>query len=41
MSPCPEIALLKGTIVDLGELAPGSYTITAGGDAPPVRIVVS
>lgn len=39
--PCPAIALLKGTIVDLGELAPGSYTITAGGDAPPVRIVVS
>ena len=35
---CIEIALYKGTIVDLGELEPGTYTITAFGDAPPVTV---
>lgn len=37
---CIEIAMLKATLVDLGELPTGSYTITAGGDASPVPIVV-
>jgi hypothetical protein len=38
---CIEIAMLKATIVDLGELEPGSYSISAGGEAPPVQVVVS
>lgn len=38
---CIEIAVLKAAIVDLGELAPGSYTIRAIGDAPPIEVVVS
>ncbi len=38
---CIEIAMLKGTIVDLGELAPGTYTISAGGEAPPIQVIVS
>ena len=33
---CIEIAQYKATIVDLGELEPGTYTITAFGDAAPV-----
>ena len=37
---CIEIAMLKATVVDLGELAPGTYTISAGGDASPVQVVV-
>lgn len=38
---CIEIALLKATIVDLGELAPGQYTISSpGGEAQPVIITV-
>jgi hypothetical protein len=40
---CIEIAAQKATIVDLGELDPGTYTIRAGGngDAKPVTITVS
>lgn len=39
---CIEIAELKATIVDLGELEPGTYTISApGGEAPPVTVTVS
>lgn len=38
---CIEIAMLKATIVDLGELAPGTYTISAGGDAAPIQVTVS
>lgn len=40
---CIEIAEQKATIVDLGELEPGIYTISAGGkgDATPVTITVS
>lgn len=40
---CIEIAQEKATIVDLGELDPGTYTISAGGkgDATPVTITVS
>jgi hypothetical protein len=39
---CAEIAMLKATIVDLGELAPGNWTITApDSEAPPVAITVS
>ncbi len=37
---CIDLAMLKGAIVDLGELAPGTYTISAGGDAPPIQVVV-
>jgi hypothetical protein len=38
---CIELAMLKATIVDLGELERGTYTISAGGDAPPIQVVVS
>lgn len=40
---CIELAMLKAVVVDLGELEPGSYTISAGGqgDAQPVTVTVS
>ena len=40
---CIEIAEQKATIVDLGELGPGTYTISAGGkgDATAQTITVS
>ena len=39
---CIEIAEQKATIVDLGELEPGDYTISAtDSDVPPVTITVS
>jgi hypothetical protein len=40
---CIEIAQLKGAIVDLGELEPGTYTISAGGggDATPVTVTIA
>ena len=39
---CIEIAMQKATIVDLGELEPGTYTITSpGGDAAPLTVTVS
>jgi hypothetical protein len=39
---CAEIAMLKATIVDLGELAPGSWTITApSGAAAPIELTIS
>lgn len=39
---CIEIAVLKATIVDLGDLEPGTYRITAPtGDAPALEITVS
>jgi ABC-type transport system substrate-binding protein len=39
---CIEIAMQKATIVDLGELEPGTYTISSpGGDATPVVITIS
>ena len=37
---CIEIAQYKATIVDLGELDPGTYTISAFGDAAPVTVTV-
>jgi hypothetical protein len=38
---CIEIALLKATIVDLGELEPGTYRIMSpGSGAPPVEITI-
>lgn len=37
---CIEIAQYKATIVDLGELEPGEYTITAFGDAAPVTVTL-
>jgi hypothetical protein len=37
---CIEIAQYKATIVDLGELEPGTYTVTAFGDAPPVTVTI-
>jgi hypothetical protein len=37
---CIELAMLKATIVDLGELEPGTYTISAYGEVPPVEVVV-
>lgn len=38
---CIEIAQYKATVVDLGELEPGTYTITAFGDAPPVTVTIA
>jgi len=40
---CIEIAQQKATIVDLGELEPGTYTVSAlgGGDAAPVTVTVT
>jgi hypothetical protein len=39
---CIEIAMQKATIVDLGELETGTYTIfSPGGDAVPVSVTVS
>jgi hypothetical protein len=39
---CPEIAMLKATIVDLGELEPGTWTIRAtDSDAAPVEVTIS
>jgi hypothetical protein len=39
---CIEIAMQKATIVDLGELEPGTYTITSpGGDAAPLTITIA
>jgi hypothetical protein len=37
---CPAIAMLRGTIVDLGELAPGTWTLAAHGDLAPIQIAV-
>jgi len=38
---CIEIALEKLTVIDLGELGPGTYTIEAStGDAAPISVVV-
>lgn len=38
---CIEIAMYKATIVDLGELEPGEYTIRASqGEAPPITVTV-
>ena len=37
---CIEIAMLKSTIVDLGELEPGTYTVSAFGEAAPVSVEV-
>ena len=38
---CIEIAVFKATDVDLGELEPGTYTISAFGDAAPIEVTVS
>ena len=37
---CIAIAQYKGTVLDLGPLAPGTYTISAFGEAPPVTVTV-
>jgi hypothetical protein len=39
---CPEIALLKATIVDLGDLQPGTWRITSpGSEAPPIELTIA
>jgi hypothetical protein len=38
---CIEIAMFKATIVDLGELDPGTWTIRAYGDAAPVEVTIA
>ena len=41
MAICPELAMLKATIVDLGELDPGPWTISAtGSDATPIQLTI-
>lgn len=37
---CPAIAMLRGTIVDLGELGPGTWTLVATGDLAPITIAI-
>jgi hypothetical protein len=37
---CPELAMYKGTVADLGELEPGDYSITAFGDPAPLTIAI-
>jgi hypothetical protein len=37
---CIEIAVLKATAVDLGTLAPGTWKISAEGDAKPIELEV-
>lgn len=37
---CPAIAMLRGTIVDLGVLAPGTWTLIAHGDLAPTEITI-
>ncbi|HET7031028.1 MAG TPA: hypothetical protein VFI34_10995 [Candidatus Limnocylindrales bacterium] len=38
---CIDIAELKATIVDLGDLGPGTWQIAApGGDARPVELTI-
>ena len=37
---CIEIAMYKAAVVDIGELEPGTYTITAFGDPEPVEVTV-
>lgn len=39
---CIEIAQLKATIVDLGDLEPGTWTISApNSEAPPIQVTIS
>jgi hypothetical protein len=39
---CIEIAMIKATIVDLGELEPGTWTITApDGEAAPITLTIA
>jgi len=38
---CIDIAELKATVVDLGKLAAGTWTISADGDAPSVELAVT
>ena len=38
---CIDIAQLKATVVDLGKLAAGTWTISAEGDAPSVELEVA
>ncbi len=38
---CIEIAMYKSTLVDLGDLEPGSYVVqSADGSAPPTSFTV-
>ena len=37
---CIAIAQYKATVVDLGSLVPGTYTISAFGEAPPATLIV-
>lgn len=38
---CIEIAVYKATVVELGELEPGTWTIRAHGDAAPIEVTVA
>ncbi|MEI7745636.1 MAG: hypothetical protein WCK58_18010, partial [Chloroflexota bacterium] len=38
---CIEIAIYKATIIDLGELDPGTYTISATGLTAPVEVTIA
>jgi hypothetical protein len=38
---CIDIAELKATVIDLGVLAAGTWTIAAEGDAPAITLEIS
>lgn len=38
---CIEIAIYKATIVDLGELEPGTWAIRAHGEAAPIEVTIA
>lgn len=37
---CPAIAMLRGTIVDLGDLEPGTWILAPNGDLAPAAITI-
>ena len=37
---CIEIAMLKATVIDLGELERGTYTVSSAGEAPAVTVTI-
>jgi hypothetical protein len=38
---CTEQAIYKAAVIDLGELEPGSWTIVATGEAPPITVEIA
>ena len=38
---CMELAMYKASVVGIPDLDPGTYTVRAFGDAPPIEVVVA